>query len=47
MKPCLTRTRHQTDHGAASVMTNLCGRAAAVSAVALAALVACGSARAR
>ena len=40
MKPCLTRNRHQTDHGASSVMTNLYGRAAAVSAAALGALVA-------
>src|SRR6185437_8874639 len=40
MRPCLTRNRHQTDHGAVSMVANLCGRAAAVSAVALAALLA-------
>ena len=40
MKPCLPRTRHQTDHGAVSVMTNLYGRAAAVAAVSAVALVA-------
>ena len=40
MKPCLTRTGHQTDHGPVSVMTKLCGWTAAVSAMALAALVA-------
>ena len=40
MKPCLTRTGRPTDHGPVSVMTKLCGWAAAVSAMALAALVA-------
>jgi PAP2 superfamily protein len=40
MKPCLTRNRHRTAHGAVSRMTNLCARAVAVSAIALAALVA-------
>ncbi len=40
MKPRLTPTRHRTDHGAVSVMTKLCGRAAAASAIALLALLA-------
>jgi hypothetical protein len=40
MKPCSARNRHQADQGAVSVMTDLCGRAAAVAGVVLAALVA-------
>lgn len=40
MKPRLTRNRHQTHHGPVNMLTNLWGRAAAVSAVALAAVAA-------
>jgi PAP2 superfamily protein len=40
MKPCLIRNWHQTHHGTVSMLTNRCSRAAAVSAVALTALVA-------